>query len=111
MTDALIPTPATCTVVVAHDARCGKPAVTSFTSKRDGRVFAECAEHAAPGATLAARVDALDVALAPHPKTRSTAPLLLVRSGAIVGYAHKRTLAVERRADKLGAVIVRNTSA
>lgn len=38
---------ATCTVVVRHDGgRCGAPAVTSFTSRRSGDRFHECADHA-----------------------------------------------------------------
>ncbi len=37
----------TCTIVVSGDGgRCGRPAVTSFTSARTGDVFAECEHHA-----------------------------------------------------------------
>ena len=39
--------PTTCTVVVSADGgTCGKPAVTTFASKRTGEVFAECVDHA-----------------------------------------------------------------
>ncbi len=39
---------ATCTVVVDHrGGRCGAPAVASFTSRRSGERFHECAHHLA----------------------------------------------------------------
>lgn len=37
----------TCTIVTGPNMhRCGRPAVTSFTSARTGDVFAECEHHA-----------------------------------------------------------------
>ena len=91
-------TPTTCTVVTgATGARCGAPAVATFTG-RGGVVFAECVAH-----TTGAPAAAVPVA---HPPTRTTKPFVLVRGGRIIGYADTAGPAVVRRAARLGAVIV-----
>ena len=48
--------PRTCTIgpSAVTGERCDKPAVTWFIGS-DARVYAECAEHAAPGARVIAR--------------------------------------------------------
>lgn len=111
----------TCTIVVSADgARCGKPAVTSFQA-RGGQTFSECAEHnmsvkSSSGSIPQPRHEAR------HPKTRTTAPYVLVqeiqiigddyslsmpnRIRRIVGYAHSMSDAVQRRAARLNAEIV-----
>lgn len=96
----------TCTVVVTGaGGRCGKPAVTTFTSPRTGAVLAECADHAMPGTTHAA-TPAAAAAAAPHPPTRTAAPYVLVAGGKIVGYAYGTGPRVTARAAKLGARVV-----
>lgn len=91
----------TCTVVVtAAGGKCGATAVTSFKSKRTGEEFHECAEHESPVAPVIVK------AAPQHPKTRTTAPYVLVAFGSIVGYAHSTSAAVQKRASKLGASIV-----
>ena len=96
----------TCTVgpSAVTGERCGKPAVTSFTS-RSGKTYYECAEHApadAPVVTEPVRETAATLGI----KTASTRPYVLVRDGAIVGYADAHTTAVAKRAAKLGARII-----
>jgi len=92
----------TCTVVVGGDAYwCGKPAVASFVA-RSGVTYYECAEHAVPYANHAGAA----TPVRQHPPTRTTRPYVLVRDGEIVGYAEAVTIAVERRARRLGAKIV-----
>lgn len=93
--------PTTCTVVVAGDgARCGQPVVSTFTSKRDGTVYGECAEHCACPHEAPAHTPPA------HPPTRTTKPFVLVAAGAIVGYAESKSPAVLRRAARLGAQVV-----
>jgi len=98
----------TCTVVVtAEGDRCGKPAVATFKS-RAGVTYGECAD---------CRLDVpanlllpLDKPVATHPKTRTTAPYVLVSRGngfdLIVGYAHSTNDRVMKRASRLNAEIV-----
>ena len=94
--------PTTCTVITnAQGGRCGAPAVTTFVTRR-GDTFAECVNHAVAPPTQ----EHAPVAVAAHPPTRTTHPFVLVRDGRIVGYACTDTGAVERRAQRLGAVIV-----
>lgn len=48
---------ATCTIIVGADGTmCGAPAVISFTSRRSGETFHECADHAAGTIPAAADV-------------------------------------------------------
>lgn len=99
----------TCTVVVSAtsgpERYCGKPAVTSFTSNASGVTYYECREHdARPISVTAAPV------LFKHPPTRSRRPFLLLRNDSIVGYADSRGPAVMKRARRLGAVVVPNTT-
>jgi hypothetical protein len=92
----------TCTVVTHADgSRCGAPAVYSWTTSR-GATYHECAEHLCPGA-VAYPVQSTTCL---HPPTRTTKPFVLVRDGKIVGYAESASLAVQRRAARLGAAIV-----
>jgi hypothetical protein len=42
----------TCTIPRATTGPCGKPAVLTFKSRRDGRLFHECVEHAQHGQHL-----------------------------------------------------------
>lgn len=90
-------------MVTATGGRCGAPAVTTFTS-RSGKVFAECAVHdMRPAAEVAEyRTTAATLGI----KTATRRPYVLVRDGAIVGYADAVTAAVEKRARKLGARII-----
>jgi hypothetical protein len=92
----------TCTVVTsATGAKCGRPAITSFVSKRTGETLHECAEHCF----------SMPAAVSPAPmvyRTSSKRPFLLVRLGEVVGYADTDGPAVQKRASKLGAKVVRN---
>jgi len=100
--------PSTCTVVVGFDQRrCGQPAVTTFTSKRTGQVFAECATHDVSHIMAQVADEVLaETAASLGIKTASTSPFVLVRDGAIVGYARTDGPAVAERARKLGARIL-----
>jgi len=103
MTSHLIPT--TCTVIVgASGERCGLPAVTTFTSRRTGETFAECAAHA-PAAHPAAPVEAR-TALSLGIRTATTHAYVLVARGRVVGYAASKSPAVMRRAARLGAEVL-----
>lgn len=92
----------TCTITTtATGDKCGAPAVYTFTSARTGTVYGECKAHT-PAAAVTPK------ARAEHPRTRSTAPFLLVRDGRVVGYAHSAGESTAKRALKLGAAIVDN---
>jgi hypothetical protein len=97
--------PITCTVgpSAVTGERCGKPAVTTFVG-RNGEIFAECADHAPASLATSGMVESAPLA---HPPTRTTKPFVLVRNGAIVGYAESASPAVEKRAARLGAKIVK----
>ena len=95
-----------CTVVVtATGGRCGQAAAVRFVTSR-GAVYYECRDHAATPVRGLARLDDHQ-APAQHPPTRTRRPYVLVRDGAIVGYADAVTVAVEARAARLGARIVK----
>jgi len=90
----------TCTIVVSgNGAVCGQPAVASFTAKRSGVTYFECADHCAGVHEPVGHVPA-------HPPTRTSKPFVLVAAGVIVGYADSAGPAVAKRAAKLGAAIV-----
>ena len=95
----------TCTVgpSAVTGERCGKPAVSSFTTSR-GETFHECAEH--DTASLFASGHRTTPHREAHPPTRTTRPFVLVRNGEIVGYADSAGPAVQKRAARLGAAIV-----
>ena len=96
----------TCTITTSADGgKCGKPAVTSFTSRR-GETFHECAEHASGWVDTPFTPTGADHTPARIRRRTTTRPFVLVRHGAIVGYADARTEAVEKRARRLGATIV-----
>jgi hypothetical protein len=96
----------TCTVVVSGDGSpCGQPAVASFTSKRSGATYYECADHCAGVHEPVghARVTAKSMGL----KTRTTKPFVLVDgTGRIVGYADSDGPLVKARAMRQFAVVV-----
>lgn len=103
MTNTTAPT--ACTVHMATGL-CGADAVTTFTG-RDGTVYAECADHAPrtvdrPAPIDPARVTAATLGL----RTATTRPYVLVRDGAVVGYADAPTAAVVARARRLRARII-----
>lgn len=94
--------PSTCTVVVDHTgARCGKPSVAFWKNSRD-ELFLECADHYVAVGTAEVAHQAPT-----HPPTRTSKPFVLVADGVIVGYADSDGPAVRKRADRLGAAIVR----
>lgn len=90
-------------ICTAHE--CGKPAITSWTSSMTGATYWECADHAPVhfGGSGDERPTAASLGL----RTRSTRPFVLVRDGRIVGFAESDGEAVQRRARREGAVIVR----
>lgn len=97
-------TTTTCTVVVSADGgRCGKPAVTTFTSKRTGDVFAECVDHAT---TVSVKAVVTPTAATLGIKTASGHRFVLVRDDKVVGYADDHTLDAVKRAARLGARII-----
>jgi len=86
--------------------RCGKPATYSFT--RNGVTYHECAEHDLAAWGRDVEVDGDTHRLVPaHPPTRTTRPYVLVSRGKIVGYAEAVTPAVEARARRLRASVVK----
>ena len=97
----------TCTVVVRGDgARCGAPAVTSFTSSRSGEVFAECEAHRFDVAVGPAIGPAVETCKTLGIPTRTTQPFAIVAHGRIVGYAAAITERTQLRALRLGGRIV-----
>lgn len=98
-----------CTVRITNvpePVLCGKPAVTSFTSRMSGVTYFECAEHAPHASTATAAV------VSERFNTRSESPFLLVVEGTkVVGYALSNGPAVLKRARKLGAEVVPNPNA
>jgi hypothetical protein len=98
--------PTTCTVVTAVAGRCGKPAVTSFTSSRTGEVFAECEEHRMDFAVGPAIGPAVETCKTLGIPTRTTQPFAIVAHGRIVGYAAAITERTQLRALRLGGRIV-----
>jgi hypothetical protein len=94
----------TCTVSTGPGRTCGAPAVATFTTKA-GTVYSECAVHAPASATAAPAT--VEEAPAAHPYTETRHPFVLVSNGRIVGYAASRSQAVQDRAAKLHAKIVK----
>ena len=98
----------TCTVVVtATGGTCGRPAVATFTGS-NGTSYGECDDHhfyTSP-ADVAAALSSSSTPAA-HPATRTTRPYVLVADGRIVGYANSASADVVRRADRLGAQVVK----
>lgn len=84
---------ATCTITTtARGGRCGRPAVTSWTSSR-GETFHECAEHAV---TIP---ETPEPEVAEHPRTTTTRSHVLVKAGRIVGFTDSpESTASKRRA-------------
>lgn len=94
----------TCTIRTS-EGTCGRPAVTTFTTRR-GETFHECAEHDA-SAAMPTRADH-GTAAAPHPPTRTSRAFVLVAGGRIRGYADRPESAANvRRAERSGGRWVR----